>query len=305
MPQWDFLNFLAEEAKRYPAFTLRMQARVEDLTLGERTRCWRARANAGGPLDIRARLTVAADGRESVLRQQRRPRRRRARRADGRALADGSRSIPTTRTRPSAISGTAASWRSSIAASTGNAPTSSRKERSRSCAGSRFGRVSARHRRDRAASWRDRADEIASWDDVKLLTVRVNRLRRMVSRRVCSASATRHMRCRRSAASASISRFKMRWRRRTCSPQSCCKATSASTTSSGSAASRIGRAHYANTAALHSEQNHRPRPREWTRAVSAAATRAAAMAAVLAAHSRTACRPWLPRASRQLNTILF
>src|ERR1700721_309493 len=31
MPQWEFLNFLAEEAKRYPAFDLRMQARAEEL----------------------------------------------------------------------------------------------------------------------------------------------------------------------------------------------------------------------------------------------------------------------------------
>jgi len=31
MPQWDFLDFLAEQARRYPAFRLRMQARVTDL----------------------------------------------------------------------------------------------------------------------------------------------------------------------------------------------------------------------------------------------------------------------------------
>src|SRR5918911_573895 len=31
MPQWDFLNFLAEHGARYPTFTLRMQAEVTDL----------------------------------------------------------------------------------------------------------------------------------------------------------------------------------------------------------------------------------------------------------------------------------
>ena len=31
MPQWDFLNFLATQAKRYPAFHLRMSAEVTDL----------------------------------------------------------------------------------------------------------------------------------------------------------------------------------------------------------------------------------------------------------------------------------
>ena len=31
MPQWDFLNFFAEQAKRYPAFHLKMQAEVTEL----------------------------------------------------------------------------------------------------------------------------------------------------------------------------------------------------------------------------------------------------------------------------------
>ena len=31
MPQWNFLNFLAEHGKRYPAFDLRMRADVTDL----------------------------------------------------------------------------------------------------------------------------------------------------------------------------------------------------------------------------------------------------------------------------------
>src|SRR5260370_38457933 len=31
MPQWDFLDFLAEHAKHYPAFQLRMEAEVRDL----------------------------------------------------------------------------------------------------------------------------------------------------------------------------------------------------------------------------------------------------------------------------------
>src|SRR4051812_2927403 len=31
MPQWDFLNFLAEQAKRYPSFHLRMQTEATDL----------------------------------------------------------------------------------------------------------------------------------------------------------------------------------------------------------------------------------------------------------------------------------
>ena len=70
MPQWDFLNFLAEEARRYPNFDLRMQARAEQL-LWENDRVVGVRAQTpGGPVEIRAELTIAADGRESVLRQR-------------------------------------------------------------------------------------------------------------------------------------------------------------------------------------------------------------------------------------------
>ena len=68
MPQWDFLNFLAEEAKRYPTFDLRMQARADDL-LWEEGRVVGVRATTPeGPLEVRADLTIAADGRESLLR---------------------------------------------------------------------------------------------------------------------------------------------------------------------------------------------------------------------------------------------
>jgi 2-polyprenyl-6-methoxyphenol hydroxylase-like FAD-dependent oxidoreductase len=70
MPQWEFLNFLAEEAKRYPAFALATQARAEDL-LWENGRVAGVRAQTPqGVLEVRAPLTVAADGRESVLRQR-------------------------------------------------------------------------------------------------------------------------------------------------------------------------------------------------------------------------------------------
>src|SRR5579862_9740429 len=70
MPQWDFLNFLAGTAKRYSTFDLRMQARVTDL-LWEDGRVSGVRATTpDGPLDITAALTVAADGRESIVREK-------------------------------------------------------------------------------------------------------------------------------------------------------------------------------------------------------------------------------------------
>ena len=70
MPQWDFLNFLAGNARRYPTFDLRMRARAEDL-IWEDGRVAGVRASTpDGPLDIRAALTIAADGRESVVRSK-------------------------------------------------------------------------------------------------------------------------------------------------------------------------------------------------------------------------------------------
>jgi 2-polyprenyl-6-methoxyphenol hydroxylase-like FAD-dependent oxidoreductase len=70
MPQWEFLDFLAGEAKRYPGFRLIMPARAEELIF-EKERVAGVRVQtAGGPLTVRAALTIAADGRESVLRAQ-------------------------------------------------------------------------------------------------------------------------------------------------------------------------------------------------------------------------------------------
>ncbi len=47
MPQWDFLNFLAEQGKRYKTFDLRMQAEATELDRGERTRRRLDRQDAG------------------------------------------------------------------------------------------------------------------------------------------------------------------------------------------------------------------------------------------------------------------
>ncbi len=70
MPQWDFLNFLAKEGERYSTFQLRMQAEVTDLLLeGDRVVGLRA-TTPDGPLDVRADLTVGADGRHSIVRSQ-------------------------------------------------------------------------------------------------------------------------------------------------------------------------------------------------------------------------------------------
>ena len=67
MPQWDFLDFLALEAKHYPTFTLRMEAEAVDLVV-EHGRVVGVRLKDGD--ELRARLTIAADGRSSVLRDK-------------------------------------------------------------------------------------------------------------------------------------------------------------------------------------------------------------------------------------------
>ena len=70
MPQWDFLDYLAEHACRYPTFQSKMQAEVVDL-LEEDGRIAGVRAKTrDGPLDIRADLVVGADGRHSIVREK-------------------------------------------------------------------------------------------------------------------------------------------------------------------------------------------------------------------------------------------
>lgn len=67
MPQWDFLDFLAQEARHYPNFSLRMKAEAVDLIV-ENGRVEGVRLEDGE--EIRARLTIAADGRGSILREK-------------------------------------------------------------------------------------------------------------------------------------------------------------------------------------------------------------------------------------------
>jgi 2-polyprenyl-6-methoxyphenol hydroxylase-like FAD-dependent oxidoreductase len=70
MPQWDFLDFLAREAKKYPHFHLLMETEAKDLIAqGERIAGVLAKG-PGGNIQIRAGLTVAADGRHSALREK-------------------------------------------------------------------------------------------------------------------------------------------------------------------------------------------------------------------------------------------
>ncbi len=70
MPQWHFLNFLATRAAKLPGFKLLMETEATGLIDGGgRVRGLRA-TGPGGGVEIEAGLTVGADGRHSVLRDQ-------------------------------------------------------------------------------------------------------------------------------------------------------------------------------------------------------------------------------------------
>jgi 2-polyprenyl-6-methoxyphenol hydroxylase-like FAD-dependent oxidoreductase len=70
MPQWDFLNFLAERGKRYKTFDLRVNAEATDL-IEEGGRVVGLRAKTpDGTLAIRAALVVGCDGRHSTVREK-------------------------------------------------------------------------------------------------------------------------------------------------------------------------------------------------------------------------------------------
>jgi 2-polyprenyl-6-methoxyphenol hydroxylase-like FAD-dependent oxidoreductase len=70
MPQWDFLNFLRESGRRFPSLKVMMNASATDLS-------WSGDSVAGvkadtpeGPVEIRADLTIGCDGRHSIVREK-------------------------------------------------------------------------------------------------------------------------------------------------------------------------------------------------------------------------------------------
>jgi 2-polyprenyl-6-methoxyphenol hydroxylase-like FAD-dependent oxidoreductase len=69
MPQWDFLDFLAGKGKRYPNFHLRMSAEVDELLKdGDKVVGLKA-ATPTGDLEVHAELVIGTDGRHSTVRK--------------------------------------------------------------------------------------------------------------------------------------------------------------------------------------------------------------------------------------------
>jgi 2-polyprenyl-6-methoxyphenol hydroxylase-like FAD-dependent oxidoreductase len=70
MPQWDFLDFVAEQAKQYPAFQLKMEAEVKDLIIRNGRVAGLRATTPEGELTVHVDLVVGADGRHSTVRDK-------------------------------------------------------------------------------------------------------------------------------------------------------------------------------------------------------------------------------------------
>ena len=68
MPQWDFLDFIVGRAKAYPAFHLIMEAEVTDLVRDDNRVTGVIAQTPEGPLTVHADLVVGCDGRHSTVR---------------------------------------------------------------------------------------------------------------------------------------------------------------------------------------------------------------------------------------------
>jgi 2-polyprenyl-6-methoxyphenol hydroxylase-like FAD-dependent oxidoreductase len=70
MPQWEFLNFLVEKAKAYPQFHLRMESEVTGLIEENGLIAGVRVQTSQGSFEVRADLTLGTDGRHSTVREK-------------------------------------------------------------------------------------------------------------------------------------------------------------------------------------------------------------------------------------------
>jgi 2-polyprenyl-6-methoxyphenol hydroxylase-like FAD-dependent oxidoreductase len=174
MPQWDFLDFLAEQGRCYPTFHLRMQTEVTGL-IEEQGRVAGVRGNTpAGPVEVRADLVVGADGRTSVVRS-----------CSGLAIEDLGAPMDvlwmrlpkcpgdpvmlaySDRGRALVLLNRGSYWQCGLSVPKGAAE----QMREKSIEDFRALIVAT------ASFLRDRVGELRDWNDVRLLTVRVDRLR--------------------------------------------------------------------------------------------------------------------------------
>jgi 2-polyprenyl-6-methoxyphenol hydroxylase-like FAD-dependent oxidoreductase len=176
MPQWDFLNFLSDRAKRFPRFQLRMQCEGVDLIhVGQRIAGVEARSPEG-PVEIHSDLVVACDGRHSPMR-----------RAAGLPVQEVGVPIDVLWFRisrgegdPEQLFGNINYGRALILINRGDyfqagliIPKGSFEKTKRTGLGEFRERI-----RRIAPYLGNRVEELESWDQIKLLTVQINRLRK-------------------------------------------------------------------------------------------------------------------------------
>ncbi|CAN5138329.1 FAD-dependent oxidoreductase [soil metagenome] len=177
MPQWDFLDFLVGQARKFAAFRLLMHTRaIALIETGARVSGVRAET-PDGPLEVRARLVIAADGRGSILRDQ-----------AGFAVTDLGAPMDVLWMRLSRRPGDSAEaplGRVSAGRMFIMIPREGYFQCGYVAAKGSFGAIQAAgieaFRRDVALAGpaiADRVDELASFDEVHLLTVTVDRLER-------------------------------------------------------------------------------------------------------------------------------
>jgi 2-polyprenyl-6-methoxyphenol hydroxylase-like FAD-dependent oxidoreductase len=177
VPQWDFLDFLAGHARRCPGFKLLMRAEVKDLIRDGAGRVVGVRAGRPeGELRVRADLVVGADGRHSTVRER-----------AGLRVTELGAPIDVLWMRLSKRPGDLAQSLGRVDA--GQVLVTIDRGDYWQCAyvipkggfeALRRGPVEAFRGRiaELAPDLLDRVGELRSWDDVRLLTVAVNRLRR-------------------------------------------------------------------------------------------------------------------------------
>ncbi len=176
MPQWDFLNFLSDRAKRFPGFHLRMQYEGVGLLRDGATVVGVEARSPQGPVYIQADLVVGCDGRHSTVRQ-----------AAGLELEHFGVPIDVLWFRisrragdPEQLAGNINYGKALIVINRGDysqagliIPKGSFEQIQRG------GMEAFRHSIARIAPYlNDRVHELQSWDQIKLLTVQINRLRK-------------------------------------------------------------------------------------------------------------------------------
>jgi len=180
MPQWDFLDFLAGHARRMPKFRLLMRTEATGLLYDGDGVAGVSASGPDGTFEIRARLVVATDGRHSTIRD-----------AAGLRVIESGAPMDVLWLRLARRDSDPAETLGRIGA--GQMLVTLDRGDYWQCGyvipkggfDSLRGRGIEALREDLvrlAPHFRDRVDAIASWDDVKLLTVAMNRLERWYQR---------------------------------------------------------------------------------------------------------------------------